>query len=41
MTYDNIKSQKKQGFTLTLEGKFFEKLQGVGQIDITSRFRVD
>ena len=28
MTYDNIKSHKKQGFTLYLEDTFFEKPQG-------------
>ena len=32
MTYDNIKSHKKQGFTLSLEDTFLEKQQG-GQID--------
>ena len=33
MTYDNIKDTKNQGFTLPLEDTFFEKPQGVCQID--------
>ena len=43
MTYDNIKSHKNHGFTLSLEDTFFEKPQGVGgQIDLpSSRFRVN
>ena len=28
MTYDNIKSHTKKGFTLSLEDAFLEKLQG-------------
>ena len=37
MTYDKIKSKKKQGFTLF----FLEKSQRGGQIDFTSRFRIN
>ena len=33
VTYDNIKSHKKQGFALSLENTFLEKPQGEGQID--------
>ena len=29
VTYDNIKSHKKQGFTLSLENMFLEKRQGI------------
>ena len=28
VTYDNLKSHKKQGFTLSLKNTFLEKLQG-------------
>ena len=34
-----LKVTKNQGFTLSLEDKFFEKPQG-GQVDPTNRFRV-
>ena len=33
MTYENIKSDKKQDFTLYLEDTFLEKPQGGSQID--------
>ena len=36
-----LKFTKNQGFTLSLEDKFFEKPQGVGQIDPASRVRVE
>ena len=37
-----LKVTKDQGFTLSLEDTFFEKLQGGGgQIDAPSRFRVN
>ena len=36
-----LKFTKNQGFPLSLEDKFFEKPQGVGQIDPVSRVRVE
>ena len=36
-----LKFTKNQGFPLSLEYKFFEKPQGVGQIDPVSRVRVE
>ena len=35
-----LKVTKNQGYTLSLEDTFFEKPQGGGQIDPSSRFRV-
>ena len=40
VTYDNFKSHKKQGFTLSLKDMFFKKPHGWGQIDPPSCFRV-
>ena len=41
MTYDDIKSHKERGFTLSLEGTVFEKPHGGGQIEThPPRFRV-
>ena len=39
MTYDNIKSHKKQGFIVSLEDTFFGKQRG-DQIEPASRFRI-
>ena len=40
-TYDDIKSHKKPGFTLSLEDLFFEKRQGLSNLTPpSSRFRV-
>ena len=36
VTYDNIKSKKKQRFVLSLEDTYFEKPQVGGQIDTTT-----
>ena len=35
MTYDDIKSHKKKGFTLSLEDAFLEKTTGGGGIIMT------
>ena len=40
MPYDNIKSHKNQGFTLSLEDTIFEKLQRTPTPIPPSRFRV-
>ena len=40
MIYDNIKSHKNQGFTLSLEDTFFDKPQGELKLTPPSRFRV-
>ena len=39
MDYDNIKSDKNQGFTLPIKSTFLEKPQGV-RSKLPSRFRV-
>ena len=35
-----LKATKNQGFTLSLEDTFLEKLQGGGQIESPSRLRI-
>ena len=42
MDYDNIKSDKNQGFTLSIKSTFLEKPQGVWSNSLLpSRFRVN